>query len=78
MSRSISVSRQTTGYRGAVEPQPSRRQSSEWCPMPAGQTGTPMTYLWQGRQFIVVAIGGGNYTAEFVAFALPAQPTATQ
>jgi quinoprotein glucose dehydrogenase len=39
--------------------------------MPAGQTGTPMTYLWEGKQYIVVAIGGGNYTSELVAFKLP-------
>jgi quinoprotein glucose dehydrogenase len=39
--------------------------------MPAGQTGTPMTYLWEGQQYIVVAIGGGNYTSELVAFRLP-------
>jgi quinoprotein glucose dehydrogenase len=39
--------------------------------MPAGQTGTPMTYQWQGKQYIVVAIGGGNYTSELRAFRLP-------
>ena len=26
--------------------------------MPAGQTGTPMTYMVDGKQYIVVAIGG--------------------
>jgi quinoprotein glucose dehydrogenase len=46
--------------------------------MPAGQTGTPMTYMWQGKQYIVVAIGGGNYTSEFVAFRLPGEATTTQ
>lgn len=40
--------------------------------MPAGQTGSPMTYMWQGRQYIVLAIGGPNATSELVAFALPA------
>jgi quinoprotein glucose dehydrogenase len=39
--------------------------------MPAGQTGSPMTYLWQGKQYIVVAIGGANYTAELLALKLP-------
>jgi quinoprotein glucose dehydrogenase len=39
--------------------------------MEAPQTGSPMTYLWQGRQYIVVAIGGGSITGEYVAFALP-------
>ena len=36
----------------------------------AGTTGTLMTYLFKGRQYIVVAIGGQNHPAEFVAFAL--------
>jgi quinoprotein glucose dehydrogenase len=37
----------------------------------AGATGAPMTYMHQGRQYIVMAIGGQNHPAEFVAFALP-------
>ena len=36
----------------------------------AGTTGTLITYLFKGRQYIVVAIGGQNHTAEFVAYAL--------
>src|SRR3954466_423157 len=36
--------------------------------MPAPQTGSPMTYLLGGKQYIVVAIAGGNYSAELVAF----------
>jgi quinoprotein glucose dehydrogenase len=39
--------------------------------MPAGQTGTPMTYVLGGKQYIVVAIGGTGYEAEFMAFRLP-------
>ena len=39
--------------------------------MPAGQTGTPMTYMLGGKQYVVVAIGGQNYPAELVAFKLP-------
>jgi quinoprotein glucose dehydrogenase len=39
--------------------------------MPAPQTGTPMTYSLDGRQYIVVAIGGGNYSSELVAYRLP-------
>jgi hypothetical protein len=30
-----------------------------------------MTYSVEGRQFIVVAVSGGNYTGEYLAFALP-------
>ncbi|HYR88240.1 MAG TPA: pyrroloquinoline quinone-dependent dehydrogenase, partial [Terriglobia bacterium] len=39
--------------------------------MPAGQTGTPMTYMLNGKQYIVVAIGGQGFPAEFIAFKLP-------
>jgi glucose dehydrogenase len=39
--------------------------------MPAPQSGSPMTYMAGGRQYIVVAISGGNYSGEYLAFALP-------
>ena len=44
--------------------------------LPAAGMATPMTYVWQGRQYIVVAAGGhgeaGVQTADaIVAFALP-------
>jgi quinoprotein glucose dehydrogenase len=39
--------------------------------MPAGQTGSPMTYLIGGKQYIVVAIGGPNFPGELIAFRLP-------
>jgi len=39
--------------------------------MPAQQSGTPMTYSLNGRQYIVVAVSGGNYSGEYIAFALP-------
>jgi quinoprotein glucose dehydrogenase len=39
--------------------------------LPAQQSGNPMTYMANGRQYIIVAIGGGTYTSEYVAFALP-------
>ena len=32
--------------------------------MPAPQTGSPMTYMLNGKQYIVVAIGGSGYSAE--------------
>jgi quinoprotein glucose dehydrogenase len=38
--------------------------------MEAQQQGSPMTYMYQGKQYIVVAIGGANVTAEYVAYAL--------
>jgi quinoprotein glucose dehydrogenase len=39
--------------------------------MPAPQTGSPMTYLHNGKQHIVVAISGAGYSAELIAFKLP-------
>ena len=39
--------------------------------MPAPQSGTPMTYMVNGKQYIIVAISGGNYSGEYVCFALP-------
>jgi quinoprotein glucose dehydrogenase len=39
--------------------------------MPTGQTGTPMTYMLGGKQYIVIAIAAANYPAELVAFRLP-------
>jgi len=37
----------------------------------AGSTGTLMTYLHDGRQYLVVAIGGVDHPAEFIALSLP-------
>ena len=39
--------------------------------MPAPQTGGPMTYMLDGKQYVVVSIAGGNYSAELVAYRLP-------
>jgi quinoprotein glucose dehydrogenase len=39
--------------------------------MPAPQSGTPMTYMLNGKQYIALAISGGSYTGELVAFKLP-------
>jgi quinoprotein glucose dehydrogenase len=39
--------------------------------MPAPQSGSPMTYMLNGKQYIVVAISGGSYSAELLAFRLP-------
>ncbi len=38
--------------------------------LPAGTTGAPITYLTNGRQFIVVPIGGKTYGAGWVALAV--------
>ena len=39
--------------------------------MPAPQTGSPMTYMLDGTQYIVIAISGGTYSGELLAFTLP-------
>lgn len=39
--------------------------------MPAGQTGSPMTYMLNGKQYITLAIGGQGFPAEIVAYTLP-------
>jgi quinoprotein glucose dehydrogenase len=39
--------------------------------LPAPQTGSPMTYALNGRQYLIVAISGGSYSGELVAFSLP-------
>jgi quinoprotein glucose dehydrogenase len=43
--------------------------------MPAPQTGSPMTYMLNGRQYIVIAVGGSGYSAELLAYRLPAEST---
>jgi quinoprotein glucose dehydrogenase len=39
--------------------------------LPAAQSGTPMTYMTDGKQYIVVAVSGGSYSGEYIAFSLP-------
>ncbi len=55
------------------------KQVGEVC-MPAPQSGSPMTYEWNGKQYIIVAVSGGNYSGEYLAFALPEseEPTASR
>ena len=39
--------------------------------LPNAQVGLPMTYMHEGRQYIVISVGGGGEAAELVALALP-------
>jgi glucose dehydrogenase len=39
--------------------------------IPNAQVGLPMTYMHEGRQYIVLSVGGGGEPAELVALALP-------
>ena len=40
-------------------------------PLPAAQTGHPISAVIEGRQMIIVAVGSPDLPAEFVALALP-------
>ena len=53
----------------AYDKETGREVGAVW--MPAQQSGNPMTYMVDGRQYIIVAVGGGTYTSEYIAFALP-------
>ena len=39
--------------------------------MPAPVSGSPMTYMHDGAQYIVVAAGGGSHAGELLAYRLP-------
>jgi quinoprotein glucose dehydrogenase len=39
--------------------------------MPAPQSGSPMSYSFGERQYIVLAIGGAGFVGEYIAFRLP-------
>ncbi|HEY8519415.1 MAG TPA: pyrroloquinoline quinone-dependent dehydrogenase [Gammaproteobacteria bacterium] len=39
--------------------------------LPAPQTGSPMTYMHEGAQYIVVAVSGPGYPGELIALRLP-------
>src|SRR5262249_1405775 len=52
-------------------------------PMPGVQTSLPMTYMWQGRQYIVMGVRGtattddrAGFGAQLIAWALPPAPAA--
>ena len=67
------VTGSTTRPRGAMlrayDQQTGQEVGAVW--LPAAQSGNPMTYMLDGRQYIIVAVGGGTYTSEYIAFALP-------
>jgi quinoprotein glucose dehydrogenase len=59
----------------AYDKQSGKQVGAVW--MPAAQSGSPMTYLADGRQYVIVAVSGGNYSGEYLAFALPGSGTRT-
>jgi quinoprotein glucose dehydrogenase len=46
-----------------------RQVGAVW--MPAQQSGSPMTYMVDGKQYIVVAVSDPRYSGEYLAFSLP-------
>ena len=46
--------------------------------MPAPQSGSPMTYMAKGKQYIVIAVSGGPYSGEYIAFSLPSDASDKQ
>jgi quinoprotein glucose dehydrogenase len=39
--------------------------------LPGSQTGLPMSYVWNGKQYVVMSVSDGTTAAEIVALALP-------
>ncbi len=74
------VATQPNGMRGAMLRAYDKATGAEVGAVfiPAPQTGSPMTYLHNGQQYVVVAVSGGNYSGELIAFKLPQESRRTQ
>jgi quinoprotein glucose dehydrogenase len=59
----------------AYDKQTGREVGAVW--MPAPVSGSPMTYMVDGKQYIVIAVSGGNYSGEYIAFSLPSAESVT-
>jgi len=61
------------GQRGAMLRAYDKRTGAELgaVAMPGAQTGSPMTYMWGGKQYIVVATSASTRPGELVAYKLP-------
>jgi quinoprotein glucose dehydrogenase len=46
--------------------------------MPAPQTGSPMTYMLNGRQYLTVPISGAGYSGELMVFRAPQASTSSR
>jgi quinoprotein glucose dehydrogenase len=53
----------------AYDKKTGRQVGAVW--MPAPQSGSPMTYSVDGKQYVIVAVSGGNYSGDYLAFSLP-------
>ena len=58
------------GYVTAYDQKTGQQVGEVW--MPAPQSGSPMTYSYDGKQYIIVAVSGGNYSGDYLAYSLPA------
>jgi len=69
------VGRTPSGQRGAMLRAYSKTDGKDVGAvfMPAPQSGSPMTYMLNGKQYIVLAVSGGNYSGELLAFRLPGE-----
>ena len=67
------VTRLASGARGAMLRAYDKSSGKEVgaIAMPAPQSGTPMTYLHGGKQYLIVAVSGGNYSGEYIAYRVP-------
>ena len=65
----LAVGTHVEGY--TMAPQLLRRSILWITELEAGTTGAPMTYMADGKQYIVVGIGETNRPAEFIALSLP-------
>ena len=53
----------------AYDKQTGKEVGAVW--MPAPQSGSPMTYQANGKQYIIVSVSGGAYSGEYIAYSLP-------
>ncbi len=67
------ITTQASGARGAMLRAYDKKTGKEVGSvlMPAPQSGSPMTYMVNGKQYIVVAVSGGPYSGEYRAYRLP-------
>ena len=40
-------------------------------PLPAPQSGSPMTYAVDGRQYLVIAVSANDHPGELIAYRVP-------
>jgi quinoprotein glucose dehydrogenase len=66
------------GRRGSMLRAYDKRTGTELAALqlPAPQSGPPMTYLLNGRQYLVIAVSANDYPGELIAFALPQRRSA--